>query len=165
MKNKILKGGLLIVIVTLSIACNQKKEETTAAPTVDKEQIKAEIQAIENAFAAKYNARDSTKFSYYADDATSFFNGRMPLVGKAAILQAFKESLAGFRKGMKISFVTNEVYVSNDGNNVVEIGGYKFTDSTDTKIESGNYISLFEKRDGKYQCIRDMSTPDSPPPN
>ena len=47
MKNKILLGGLLAVILTFSIACNQEKEK----PIVDKEKVKAEIQAIENKFA------------------------------------------------------------------------------------------------------------------
>jgi hypothetical protein len=55
-KNKIVMGGLLLYILTVSIACNQKKEEPTAAvPVVDTEQIKTEIQAIEDDFAAVYN--------------------------------------------------------------------------------------------------------------
>jgi hypothetical protein len=29
---------------------------------------------------------------------------------------------------------------------------------------SGNFISLFEKRDGKYICIRDMANSDMPKP-
>jgi hypothetical protein len=29
-------------------------------------------------------------------------------------------------------------------------------DSTNTKMMSGNFMSLFEKKDGKYICIRDM---------
>jgi hypothetical protein len=36
------------------------------------------------------------------------------------------------------------------------------TDSIDTKLESGNYISLFEKRNGKYVCVRDMAVSDIP---
>jgi ketosteroid isomerase-like protein len=163
MKNKILKGGLLVVITVLSIACNQKKEEPIPVPTIDKEQIKAEIQAIEDAFAKNYNTRDSTGLTYYADDAISFFNGSKPLVGRDAILKSFRENLSTFRKGVTVSFVTNEVFVSNDANHVVEIGGYQLTDSTNTKIESGNYMSLFEKRNGKYLCVRDMSNLDSPP--
>jgi ketosteroid isomerase-like protein len=163
MKNKILKGGFLVVIAALSIACNQKKEEPIPVPTVDKEQIKAEIQAIENAFAKNYNTRDASTLTYYAEDATSFFNGSKPLVGRDAILQSFKENLSTFRKGVTVSFVTNEVFISNDANHVVEIGGYQLKDSTDTKIESGNYMSLFEKRNGKYVCIRDMSNLDSQP--
>ena len=60
----------------------------------------------------------------------------------------------------KISFKTNEVFVSNDGNMVVEIGHFTVVDSTNTGVNRGNYMSLFEKRDGKYVCIRDMSASD-----
>jgi ketosteroid isomerase-like protein len=165
MKNKILIGGLLMFILALSVACNQKKEEPAAAvPVVDNEQIKAEIQAVEDAFAAVYNTGNIDSLTYYADDATSYFNGKMPLVGKEAIHQSIKEELADFTKGDKISFETKEIYVANDGKHVMEIGAYKFVDSTGTKLRSGNYFSLFEKRDGQYKCVRDMgnSEPSEP---
>ncbi|MBP6550766.1 MAG: nuclear transport factor 2 family protein [Flavobacterium sp.] len=165
MKNKILIAGLLVLTLTLSIACNQKKEEPTAAvPDIDNEQIKIEIQAVEDAFAAVYNTGNIDSLSYYADDATSYFSGKMPLEGKEAIHQSIKEELANFNKGDKISFETKEVYVANDGKHVMEIGAYKFVDSTGAKLRSGNYFSLFEKRDGKYKCVRDMgnSEPSEP---
>lgn len=166
MKNKFLLGGLLLFVLALSVACNQKKEEaaTAAAPAIDNEQIKAEIQAIEDDFAAAYNTGNIDSLTYYADDATSFFNGKMPLVGKEAIHQSMKEELENFTKGDKISFETKEVYVANDGKHVMEIGAFKFVDSTGAKLRSGNYFSLFEKRDGKYRCVRDMgnSEPSEP---
>ena len=67
-----------------------------------------------------------------------------------------------FSESNKISFTTNEVFVSNDGNMVVEIGYYKVVDSTNTAINTGNYMGLFEKRNGKYVCVRDMSASDMP---
>lgn len=164
MKNKIVMGGLLFILM-VSVACNQKKEEPIAAvPAIDNEQIKTEIQAIENAFATVYNTGNIDALTYYADDATSYFNGKMPLVGKEAIHQSMKEELANFTKGDKISFETKEIYVANDGKHVMEIGAYKFVDSTGTKLRSGNYFSLFEKRDGQYKCVRDMgnSEPSEP---
>ena len=39
---------------------------------VDKEQIKKEIQAKEDEFAATYNAGELKNIGYYADDATLF---------------------------------------------------------------------------------------------
>lgn len=164
MKNKILMGGLLFIL-TLSVACNQKKEEPTpTVPAIDREQVKAEIQAIEDDFAAVYNTGNIDALTYYADDATSYFSGKMPLVGKDAIHQSMKEELENFVKGDKISFETKEVYVTENGNHVMEIGAYKFVDSTGAKLRSGNYFSLFKKIDGKYKCIRDMgnSEPSEP---
>ncbi len=157
MKNKILTLGLLVVLATLSISCNKKAEETTAEQTVDKELIKKEIQAIENTFALHYNTKNTDSITYYADDAKSFFIGREPISGKDAILEYLSNDIKGSASGIKFSFTTNEVYVANDGELVTEIGEFKLADSTGTKIEGGNYISVFEKRNGKYVCVRDMA--------
>jgi ketosteroid isomerase-like protein len=162
MKSKILKGGLLLVLMSLMIGCNEKKEALTS--TVDEDAIKTEIQAMEDAFAAAYNARNPDEIMYYADDAISFSNEKKPLNGKAAIHESIKEDLATFPKGAKISFQTREVHVANEGSQVVEIGGYTVVDSTNTKMMTGNFMSLFEKRDGKYICIRDMGSSDMPNP-
>ncbi|UQD54856.1 DUF4440 domain-containing protein [Flavobacterium sp. K5-23] len=161
MKNKILKGGLVLVIISLMLACQIKE-----APVViiDKEAIKTEIQELENAFAKAYNERNTDGIIYYAEDAISFSNEKKPLEGKKAIHESMMEDLKTFPKDAKISFETKEIHVSNDGNQVVEIGGYQVDDAKNSKMMSGNFMSLFEKRDGKYICIRDMGNSDMPMP-
>ncbi len=161
MKNKVLNGVLLSFVLSLIIACSTKNAEPTAV-VVDKEQIKKEIQAKEDGFAEVYNARELKNIGYYADDATSFSQNREPLVGKQAIIEYLKANIDSIPVSNKISFETREVYVSNDGNQVVEIGYFKIVDSTNAIINSGNYMSLFEKRNGKYVCVRDMSVSDIP---
>ena len=141
----------------LFFSCNTSKEESTTA-AVDKEQIKKEIQAKEDEFAAVYNSKTIKNIGYYADDATSFFQNRPALVGKEAIVEYLKSDIAS--SSNKISFKTSEVFVSNDGNQVVEVGRFTVVDSTNTGINKGNYMSLFEKRNGKYVCVRDMSASD-----
>lgn len=161
MKNKFLIGGLLFFLAVFNIACNKKTEETASVPVIDKEQIKMEIQTIENTFAEHYNSRNIDSISYYADDAKSFFIGREPISGKEGILEYLTNDIKGVSSGIKFSFTTNEVFVSNDGQMVTELGAFTLTDSTNTKVDGGNYISLFEKRNGKFVCIRDMATPDT----
>jgi len=159
MKNKIAKGITFAFVLTLIIACNTKKPEPVAV-VIDKEQIKQEIQAKENAFAELYNSGELKNIGYYADDATTFFQNRAPLVGKDSIIAFLKSDLIS--NSNKITFTTKEVFVSNDGEQVVEVGYYSVADSTNTPINSGNYMSLFVKRDGKYVCLRDMSASDMP---
>jgi ketosteroid isomerase-like protein len=154
MKNKI-ASGLLFSGLLLLTACNAKKEEVT----IDKEQIKKEIQAKENEFAEVYNAGEMRSIGYYAEDAISFTQNSAPLVGRPAIVEYLKANIDSLAKSNKISFTTNEVFVSSDGLQVVECGYYK-VDSADVTIGSGSYMSLFEKRDGKYYCVRDMSASD-----
>ena len=160
MKTKIALATLLCLLALLS-ACDTKKTETTEV-VIDKEQIKREIQAKENEFAETYNSGIAKSIGYYADDAVSFAQNRPPLVGKAAIVDYLLADLDQTTQSNKISFTTNEVFVSNDGNQVVEIGYYKVVDSTNTAVNTGNYMVLFEKRDGKYVCVRDMSASDMP---
>jgi len=156
MKSKIVKGMLLTSVMILMIACNTKKGDVLEV-VVDKEQIKKEIQAKEDLFAKTYNAGEMKNIGYYADDAISFPQNRAPLVGKEAIAEYLAEGIDPSAASNKISFTTNDVFVSNDGIQVVEIGYYKVVDSTNLIVNSGNYMSLFEKRDGKYVCLRDMS--------
>jgi ketosteroid isomerase-like protein len=159
MKNKLLKGVLVACVASFVISCNDKKEEAPAA-VVDKEQVKKDIQAKEDEFAATYNAGVLKDIGYYADDATSFYQNRPPLVGKPAIIEFLTSDLNA--NSNKISFKTNDVFPSADGNQVVEIGYFKVVDSANNPINTGNYMSLFEKRNGKYACLRDMSASDMP---
>ena len=163
MKKDILKGVLLSSILSLMISCNSKQEASTASSStaVDKEQIKKEIQAKEDAFAEIYNTGELKNIGYYADDATTFFQNRPPLVGREAIVEFYKSAITSTTN--RISFTSKDIFISNDGNQVVEIGYFKVVDSTKAPINSGNYMSLFEKRDGKYVCLRDMSASDISP--
>jgi len=157
MKNKMLNGIALSMISILFFACQPKKEEVAA---IDKEQIKNEIQALENKMAEMFNDRNVVAEEYYAEDATSFSQNKPPLVGKADIEKSIKEDLAQFPEGYQIAFVVNEIFPSTDGNQVVEIGNYRVSDSSMAALYTGNYIAVFEKRDGKYVCVRDMSASD-----
>lgn len=159
MKNQTVTGVPLIGVIVFLFACSTKKEEP-AVVAVDKEQIKKEIQAKEDEFAALYNSGEIKDIGYYADDATTFFQNKAPLVGKSAIVEFLKSDMVS--NSNKISFKTNEVFVSNDGNQVVEIGYFQVVDSTNAPINTGNYMSLFEKRNGKYVSLRDMSASDMP---
>ena len=132
----------------------------TSIAVVDKDQIKKEIQAKEDEFAALYNAAEIKDIGYYADDAASFYQNRPPLIGKDSIIAFLKSDLISNTD--KISFKTNEIFTSGNGDQVVEVGYFKVVDSANNPINTGNYMSLFEKRNGKYMCVRDMSASDLP---
>lgn len=147
MRNIISKGLLSLLIMSMVTACS-----TTA---VDKEQIKKDIQARENEFAKLYNEGQLKEIGYYADDATVFFQNRAPLIGKAAIVEFLKSDLDSNTN--TITFLTKEVFPSSDGNQVVEVGYFELMDSANIIINTGNYMTLFEKRNGAYVSVRDMS--------
>jgi ketosteroid isomerase-like protein len=159
MKSRILNGVLVLYVMLLFVACKTKKAEPVAM-VIDKEQIKQEIQAKENAFAEIYNSGVIKNIGYYADDAITYYQNMAPLKSREERIKFLESDVLSNTN--KISFTTNEVFVSNDGEQVVEIGYFVVVDSTKTAINTGNYMSLFVKRDGKYVCLRDMSASDMP---
>ena len=160
MKSIIVNGVSVGCLITLMYACNSNREESSPV-SIDKDQIKREIQAKEDSFSELYNKGEVRNIGYYADDATSFYQNRPPLVGKDSIVAFLKSDLISNTN--RISFKTNEVFVSSDGNQVVEIGSFNVVDSTGNPFNMGNYMSLFEKRNGKYVAVRDMSASYMPP--
>jgi ketosteroid isomerase-like protein len=159
MKNIFVKGVAPGCLVSLLFACNANTTES-AAVVIDKEQIKNEIQAKEDSFTNLYNKAEMRNIGYYADDAKSFFQNRPPLVGKDSIIEFLKSDLLGNTD--RLSCKTNEVFVSGDGNQVLEVGSFTVVDSAGSLLNTGNYMTLFEKRNGKYVAVRDMSASDSP---
>ncbi|HSF46148.1 MAG TPA: nuclear transport factor 2 family protein [Chitinophagaceae bacterium] len=153
-KNLIFKAATPTLIFTMLLSCNSTTQGSSTG-SIDKEQIKKEIQAREDEFAEVYNSGKIKEIGYYADDAVTYFQNRPPLVGKEAIIEFLKSDIdSNFNT---ISFKTKEVFPSNDGNQVVEIGYFELLDSANIVINTGNYMALFEKRNGKYVSVRDMS--------
>lgn len=157
MKNKVLNGIVLSCVLSFIIACSPKKAEPVSV-VIDKEQIKKEIQAIENRFAALYTHKNIDSLTYYADDAVSYFVGQKPVAGKDSIHQFIQEELIYVPEGAKLINETLEIFVTDDGNNVAEVGAYKMVDSAGVILQNGHYFSFFAKRDGRYVCTRDMAT-------
>ena len=159
MKNMFVKGVVLGCLALLMTSCNTNQEKSTKV-AVDKEQIKKEIQARENEFAEVYNTGELKKIGYYADDAITFFQNMAPITSRAERLEFLGSDLNA--NSNVISFKTKEVFTTKYAEQVLEIGAYTVVDSTNTIVSSGNYMSLFEKRDGEYVCLRDMSASDMP---
>jgi ketosteroid isomerase-like protein len=161
MKNRILKAVFLIGILPLFIACNPSKDGEVKT-TVNTELIKKEIQEKENEFAEIFNSGEIKSIGYYAEDAISFSQNHEPLIGRQAILDYYKSNIDSISSINTISFTTKEVMVFDNGDRVLEIGYFKVVNDSNITINSGNYMSLFEKREGKYVSLRDMSVTDIP---
>lgn len=157
MKSMFVKGMVLGSLFLMMGSCNTNEVKSTSV-VIDKDQIKKDIQARENQFSEIYNSGEVKKIGYYADDAITFYQNRAPIRNKTERLEFLKMDMTS--NSNKISFTTTEVFPSKDGIQVVEIGYYTVVDSTNTAINTGNYMSLFEKRDGQYVCLRDMSASD-----
>lgn len=156
MNYKIGTIGLYLLILSSFLACDQQKVEPEKK-SIDVEQVKIEIQNIENNLALVFNNRNATNLDYYADNAISYFAGQEPIEGKEAIHQHIQDELIDFPEGGTISFTSLEVYVTADGLTVAEIGSHQLLDSSGVLLQKGHYMSFFRLIDGKYLCVRDMA--------
>lgn len=153
----------LSLCTLLFAACQQtpaSKPEVQEAPKPDMVKVKAEIKAIEDAWAAASNAEDvATIVGFYADDAISMNDDKPMLVGKAAIQKGVEEEMARHKENDKVVFETLDLY--GDENRVTEVGKTTLTDSTGKVIYTGKYMAVWEKRNGKWLTIRDISNDDA----
>ena len=122
--------------------------------------LKAEIQALENTWATASNAKDITTIAnFYADDAISMADDMPMAVGKAAIQKLIEAEFAAKKEGSSVSFETLDVF--GDEKMVTEIGKSTTKDATGKVTYTGKYMALWEKREGKWLTIRDMTNDDA----
>src|SRR5690606_30187150 len=120
MKTKFVVAVLICLCGILFQSCETAKGETTVQASVDKEAIKKEIAALESAYADAVNMGNANQAAnYYADDATSYHQNEAPVVGKAAIKESLAKEMALLPRGSRINFLTEDIMVSSDGNQVV----------------------------------------------
>jgi len=157
MRSKFLLVAVSAMAVSIFSACSS--EEKIAA--VDIAKVKPEIQAMEDAYAAAEKAKDAEKvMAYYSDEAVSYGRNRAPEVGKVAIKEGLASRLAADTTGNTNVYKVVDVFA--DGDMLVEIGSWTEMNPAGAEINKGHYMSYFQKRDGKYVCVRDMNVTSSP---
>jgi len=153
---------LLMAFCAISFtACEMpdEHEHEHAEETIDMDALRAELQGMEDAYAKAQSAKDADGVvAYYADDAHSLPPNAPALVGKAAILADTKADMAEDDSGGTTRFEVVDVFAQ--GNLAVEVGK-SITTNADGSESTGKYISVFEKRDGKWLCIRDIYSEDA----
>jgi uncharacterized protein (TIGR02246 family) len=166
-----MKKTILLSIFTASVlmfsSCNEEAKSDTASDTTtmesakpDMSQIRSEIQAVENQWAAAQNAKDiKALMAMYTDDAVSMPDGAPMLSGKAAIQKKQEEDFAKPAEYASVAFETMDVYAQGDV--VTEVGKTMYKDAAGKTTGGGKYIAVFEKRDGKWLCIREIYNKDS----
>jgi len=139
-------------------ACSTASKETKA---LDLEKVKPEIQAMEDAFAAAEKAKDAEKVAaYYSDDAISYSRNKEPQSGKAAIKESIAKGLASDTTGNYNVYKVVDLF--GEGNMLVEIGSWTEMSPAGAEVGKGHYMSYFQKKDGKYVCVRDMNVTSAP---
>jgi ketosteroid isomerase-like protein len=157
MKKQIKLFGILVgTLLILSACATTEKEEA-----LDMEKVKIEIQAMEDAFTAGEKAKDADAVAaYYSDDAISYSRNSTPLSGKVAITANISNNMAKDTLGNYSVYKLVNVFA--EGDTAIEVGSWVQFNASGKEVDNGNFMSYFQKRNGKYLCVRDMSTTTSP---
>lgn len=155
-KHRGLLSFLALVAFTFS-ACNTEQKPEP----LDMTTVKAEIQAMEDAYAAGEKAKDADAVAvYYSENAVSYNRNDKPTSGRSAIRDRIAERIAADATGNYNVYKLIDLFA--EGNTVLEIGSWTEYNTEGTKTENGYYMSYFEKKDGKYECVRDMTVTTKP---
>jgi uncharacterized protein (TIGR02246 family) len=135
-----------------------------AAPASTAAADKEAVRAVNVAWFKAYNAHDVDAISaLYADDAVLSAPGMPSARGGAAIKEAFRKDIAGATKAgiANNSGTSDEVGVSGDL--AWQWNTFTATDKSGKTVERGKYVTVFERRAGKWLIIRDIWNSDGPP--
>jgi ketosteroid isomerase-like protein len=158
MKSKLQLIILLAVVSLIWVSCKAPAETPKA---IDIAALKPEIQKMEDAYAAAEKAKDANGVAaYYSDDAVSYNRNEEPVSTKAAIKERIAARMAKDTSGETDVYKIVDLFA--EGDMAVEVGSWSVLDRSGTEVKKGHYMSYFQKRDGKYLCVRDMNVSSKP---
>lgn len=152
-----LKSAAIVAAGLVALAGCQKAAEDTTAD-------EAEIAKSAPAWAAAYNAGDADALAaMYSEDATLQPPGAPAATGRDAI-RAFLAADSANSKAAGVTFhIPQAGAVDVSGDLAYEAGTYSVTDASGATVDTGKYIGVFQKRDGKWLYVRDTWNSDNAP--
>jgi uncharacterized protein (TIGR02246 family) len=121
------------------------------------------IRAQTTSWGKAYNDGDAKAVAaLYAEDALLLPPGVSGVSGRAAILQYFTKDIAGSKTAGAVFALNPKTDVGVSGNMGWESGTYKVT-VKGAVVETGKFLSVSRKKDGKWLYIRDTWNADAPP--
>jgi uncharacterized protein (TIGR02246 family) len=153
MKKNVFLILTLFALLSFVVGCQPQTAGTDAGDEVNLDSLRMDIQAMENTYAKAQNEKNPEPIvAFFADDAQRLPAGQPTVKGKDAIRQQVMQELSD-TTGATVQYDVVEVFA--DGDLAVEIGKSTVTHKDGSK-EYGKYMAVYEKRDGKWICIRDI---------
>ena len=141
----------------LALHCNKQPAPDTSAAD------EAAIRGISQSWSKAYNAGDADGVvALYADDAVLGAPGAPPARGRAAIRELIVKDIANAATAGITLNIPSSTDVGISNNLGWEWGTFTATDKSGATVDTGKYLSVFAKRDGKWLLIRDTWNSDGP---
>lgn len=123
------------------------------------------IKAVNQTWNDQYAAGDAGAVAdLYAEDAVVLAPGYVTASGRDAIRAVIEADIAA-SKGAGLSLnISADSTVDMSGDIAWQNGTFTVTDASGATVDSGKYLSVLRKKDGKWSLIRDAWNSDAPPP-
>jgi ketosteroid isomerase-like protein len=132
-----------------------------APPPVDTAAEEAALKAVTAAWLDAYNAGDVEKM--YAEDGVLMPPHAAVATGPAAIRAYLTADTAG-AKAAGVKLVPGPATAGVTGDTGWESGSYTIADASGATVDSGSYLSVSRKSNGKWLYVRDTYNSDRPLP-
>src|SRR6202165_3473412 len=136
----------------------------TAPPAPDTAADETAARAVNIAWYKAYNAGDGAAVAaLYVEDAVLNAPGAPAARGMASIREYYVKGAAeSAAAGLAlVDDPTSDVGVSGDL--AWQSGTFKIIDKSGAAVDAGKYITVFQRKDGKWMIIRDTWNSDAPP--
>jgi uncharacterized protein (TIGR02246 family) len=135
-----------------------------ASPPVDTAADEAALKAVTAAWLEAYNAGDVEKIvAMYADDGVLMPPHAAVATGHAAI-RAFLTADTAAAKAAGVKLVPGAATAGVAGDTGWEAGSFTIIDASGATVDSGSYLSVSRKSNGKWLYVRDTYNSDRPLP-
>jgi uncharacterized protein (TIGR02246 family) len=150
-----------LVVLAASFAALAACTKTAAPDTTADETA---IRAVNIAWFKAYNAGDGPAVAeLYAEDAVTGSPGTPAVRGKASIREYYVKDAAAFAAAGLVDGDGPTSDVGMSGDLAWQWGTYKVTDKSGAAVDAGKYLSVFQRKDGKWIIIRDTYNSDAAP--
>ena len=154
----------LALVLVVGTAISLSACAPAAPPKVDAAAEEAALKAITTAWLNAYNAGDvETIVATYAEDGVLMPPHAPVATGRAAI-RAFVTADTAAAKTAGVKIVPGAATAGIAGETGWESGSYTITDAAGATVDSGSYLSVARKLNGKWLYIRDTYNSDRPLP-
>jgi uncharacterized protein (TIGR02246 family) len=155
-------GNLLFALL---VACAPPAPPAPSAPAADTAADEMAVRTINPAWFAAYAAGDADPIvALYHDDAVVIPPGAPAASGQAAIREFVVADIAGASAAGRTTTAGSSSDVGVSGDLAWESGTFTVTDKSGAVVDSGRFLTVFQRREGGWKIVRDIWNSEAPPP-